>query len=378
MVNFPGRNGRRRRVLNDEVLSASSSHAALRAIADDDVRDTPRYSDAAGVENHPQVTDFVPRQYRTIALLVLVGGVATAVLGALHYFGSSLADVFGMTTPGPFDLAAPGSMASWVSAVVLLLCSVLCMLIYSIRRHQIDDYRGRYRVWLAAAAACLLLSLNSVAALHDVLASAGSHLIGWSLLRDGSIWWLTLAGLPLSWTFARTLLDAKECRVATVLYFAAALSYSAGAAAYFGALPSSNSQIDSTVAGTALVLGHWMLLSAAVAYARFVVLDAQGLVAARPKTKHLRKTAAMSAAKVAPSPTAPKSLLATAGYSRQRPAHDLQPAKPAEPDQWVDGSRPERDRYNDDDESESSGDSRRLSKADRKRLRKFKTQNRAA
>ena len=31
--------------------------------------DAPRYSDAAGVENHPQITDFVPRRYRTIALL---------------------------------------------------------------------------------------------------------------------------------------------------------------------------------------------------------------------------------------------------------------------------------------------------------------------
>ena len=36
MVNFPGRNGRRRRVLNEEVLSASSAHVALRAVADGD------------------------------------------------------------------------------------------------------------------------------------------------------------------------------------------------------------------------------------------------------------------------------------------------------------------------------------------------------
>ena len=109
MVNFPGRNGRRRRVLNEEVLSASSSHAALRAVDRDDAsREAPRYSDAAGVENHPQITDFVPRRYRTIALLVLVGVVTTA-----RDWRAALlrADAGGSLpacrTSRPFDLAAP-------------------------------------------------------------------------------------------------------------------------------------------------------------------------------------------------------------------------------------------------------------------------------
>ena len=80
MFSLPGRNGRRRRVLNDEVLSASSSHVALRAMADgrESSQAAPRYSDAAGVENHAQVTDFIPRRYRTIALVVLaVSGCAS-------------------------------------------------------------------------------------------------------------------------------------------------------------------------------------------------------------------------------------------------------------------------------------------------------------
>ena len=36
MVNFPGRNGRRRRVLNEEVLSASSSHARAARLSTQD------------------------------------------------------------------------------------------------------------------------------------------------------------------------------------------------------------------------------------------------------------------------------------------------------------------------------------------------------
>ena len=46
----------------------------------------PRYSEAAGVEHHPQVTDFFPRRFRTIGALAAVGVAATAVIEALHWF----------------------------------------------------------------------------------------------------------------------------------------------------------------------------------------------------------------------------------------------------------------------------------------------------
>ena len=53
--------------------------------------DAPRYSDAAGVENHPQVTDFVPRRYRTIVTLVRGRPrLQRAVLATLDYFASTI------------------------------------------------------------------------------------------------------------------------------------------------------------------------------------------------------------------------------------------------------------------------------------------------
>jgi hypothetical protein len=154
MVNFPGRNGRRRRVLNEEVLSASSSYAARQATpAGSGGTQPPRYSEAAGVENHPQITDFVPRRYRTIVFLLLTGVSTAVTLGALHYFAEKIASVAGLPELRPFDLAAPSSLADWISAVILILASGLSLMIYSLRRHRIDDIRGRYRVWLAATSA---------------------------------------------------------------------------------------------------------------------------------------------------------------------------------------------------------------------------------
>jgi hypothetical protein len=118
-----------------------------------------------------------------------------------------------------------------------------------------------------------------------------------------------------------------------------------------------------------------MLLAAGVTYARYVVLDAQGLIQARPvSTKRRAETT-----KAEPKPktvAAPATVLSAVGYARQNPPQ-IQPAKtPADSKSWIDGSRPERDSYDDADD-DSAGPSK-LSKADRKRLRKLKAQNRAA
>src|SRR3954452_19461040 len=128
MVNFPGRNDRRRRVLTEEVRSASSSRTAHRVdVADDG----PPYSDSAGVENHPQITDFVPRRYSTIALLGLFGATATAVTAALHYFVLPIASSHGMSSAAAFDLTARGNLTEWLAAMVLFMASRFCVMTYS-------------------------------------------------------------------------------------------------------------------------------------------------------------------------------------------------------------------------------------------------------
>src|SRR3954464_1751196 len=115
MVNFPGRHDRRRRVLKEEVLSASGTRSPLRMADPSQFENAPRYTDAAGVENHPQVTDFVPRRYGTIAMLVMCGAVLTAASAAAHYFLLPLAAAQGMNGAA-FDLAADGSLASLLAA----------------------------------------------------------------------------------------------------------------------------------------------------------------------------------------------------------------------------------------------------------------------
>jgi len=380
MVNLPGRD-RRRRMLKDEILSAANQHSSRRATSDDDTSDAPRYSDAAGVENHPQITDFIPRKYATIAMLTAFGVGTTAVLSALHYFAAPLAGATGVRSTSAIDVTATSSLSAWVGAVLLLTASAVSLMIYSIRRHRIDDFRGRYRVWLGASVACLALSANTVSGVHQVVADVLGHATGWSALHEGAVWWLLLAGLPLGWIATRALLDTRECRLAAGLLLAAVVNYAIALATFLGALVLEDQRIKAVTIGASMLLGHWFLLASLISYARYVILDAQGLIAIRRKTSAKREAkpepaqtttaAANSTTKTAPG------AVTVSGSSRPT----IQVAKsPADSSRWVDGSRPERDRYARDeiDDEDSDGDDRKLSKSDRKKLRKLKTQGRAA
>jgi hypothetical protein len=375
MVNFPGRNGRRRRVLNEEILSGSSSRSPFRTTADEQPAYQPmRYSDAAGVENHPQITDFVPRRYRTIMLLVTTGIASSLALAGLHYAAPWLAGAIGVAGLPPLDLASTGSIATWVATIVLLLASALCLLIYSIRRHRIDDYRGRYRIWLAASAACLVLSANSVAGLHHLLAYTLSHITGWTAMRAGAVWWLAVAGLPLAWIAFRTLRDVLDSRLATALWVAAIGCYLVAAACYLGFVAAFGARIDSMLDAVLALIGHWLMLAAVVSYSRYVVLDAQGLIPVRTRAQRVENTASASQQKK----PAATSVLAAGGYVQKKASETQRVESSTHSKTWVDGSKPEPKRYDDEADDDSTDGSPKLSKADRKRLRKLKTQNRAA
>ena len=383
MVNLPGRD-RRRRILKDEILSASNNHASLRTTSDGGTSgDAPRYTDAAGVENHPQITDFIPRRYPTIAILVMIGAGLTTAMAALHDFARPIAAATGLQNTAAIEFDAYGSLSSWLAAVVLLMASATCLLTYSIRRHRIDDYRGRYRVWLGAALACFIVSANSVAGLHQVVADVLMHVTGWSALRDGAMWWLVLAGLPITWIVVRSMLDMRECRVATALLFAAVASYSVSAAAFLDLTghPSSAGEIANDRCEPAVgALVDPRIGSRLCPLRRARCPGSSTDSASSHNQAHREIGASQSGAAPSTSSTtksAPTVLSAT-GYLRST----IQAAKtPADSSCWVDGSRPERDRYDattTTDDDDSSGDDRKLSKSDRKRLRKLKAQGRAA
>jgi len=381
-------------VLKEDVLSASSSHHVMRAVGRNATDEqAPRYSDAASVENHPQVTDFVPRRFRAIAVVVALGLASTTVLEVLHTYVGRLSSVLGPWATAAIDLTASGSLAAWLSAVLLLMASATCLLIYSLRRHKIADFRGRYRIWLAGAAACLLLSIDSVAALHRLLAVAATHFTHWTALRADAVWWLALGVIPLSWIAVRMLLDVSESRLASSAFVASIAAYVVATFSYLGWLPAVDPLREPMVTVGATLVGHWLLLVTTVSYARFVVLDAQGLVLVRTSRRSSRSKsnqahglsqADQESTAMGTRPTDTDRRDDRSGEDEDVPLvsdmksfrRQLKNTKRSSGStQWIDGS--ESDLPAEVDDAPDSGH-RKLSKSERKRLRKLKARDRAA
>jgi hypothetical protein len=383
MANILGRNDRRRRVLNEEALSASTAHLALRRAEDDDApANSARYSERAGVEHHPQVTDFLPRRFSTFALLGGAAVISTAVVEALYWYVDPVTTEFSGGAIGPLVMQVAAGIEAWMSAMLLLVAAATCVMIYSLRRHRIDDIRGRYRVWLGASVACVAMSIDSVAPLHSAFATAATHFTGWTALRANSAWWLAAAGIPLAWVAVRAWLDARESRLAATALGAAYTLYGVSIGAYLAAWPAEDPRVGTMAASAATLIGQWMLLLGAVAYGRYVVLDAQALIPARARrSKRASQSATASKSEKAQQPmTAKAEPVASAPANtlrafRQGMREAAEERKEAPSSRWVDGSAPVDEDYDDE-----SGDDRgrKLSKADRKRLRKLKAQNRAA
>lgn len=377
MSRFLGRDSRRRRVLNEEALSASAAHLALRAVTPDEPAEgAPRYGEAALREEQWRVTDLLPHRFRTIGVLAAAALLTIAAVEALHWFVAPVAGTYGFDTAAAFDLAGPRGLAAWFAAMVLALASATSALVYSLRRHRIDDFHGRYRVWLAAAVACALLSIESVAPTHRLWSAAAAYYTGWTALRDHAAWWLLLAGPPLVWIALRTWLDARESRLAAATLGLAFIACGVSLGSYLGLGPAIASPMEVMVTSGAMLAGQWLLLLGIVSYGRFVVRDAEGLNPAGPRERTAKKSVELSVAVVTKDRevkhVGPSTTPAAASAPLRAFRENAERATPAEskPTQWVDGSEPEAEIYDDGEQADYSG--RKLSKADRKRLRRQK------
>jgi len=354
MASSMARDGRRRRVLNEEVRSASGANLAPFHTAGGDP-DAPRYGEQAGVEHHPQVTDFVPRRKRTMLVTLLAGLSTAAAAQALIHFAETIAAAVPGITAALVDKLAHG-VTAWTSAIALVTIALLAKLMYSLRRHRVDDYQGRYRVWRWVAWSALLASVNSVVGAHELFAHAAIGATGYSLTSAGSEWWLAPLTLVGGWIFIQLLLEGSESRGSLMLMLVASLCYSIAAAGALGFAPAALGPWVAAAIGAATLAGHTMLLVGMMVFARYVVLDVQGLIDHSPRP-------ASPKAPRKPAEQAPPLKLATATAPETK---TTPPAVHAAPSHDCSAAAAE---YEDDHAV------RRLSKAEKKRLRK---QNRAA
>jgi hypothetical protein len=346
---------RRRRVLHEEVRQAALQ--ATIPMSTIDGAPTPRYGEQAGVEHHPQITDYIPRRNTTILAVVAGGAAVAGGAEALAHSAGTIAGIAAGVTAEQIASVAAGATA-WTAAILGITTALTARLIFSLRRHRIDDVRGRYRVWRWVARGATLLSINAIVGLHTLVASVATAATGWSLTAGGAEWWLAPTVIVAGWLGVRLLQEIAESRGTVALLATATTCYGVAAAGALGWSPAALGAWSDVLTTALPLVGHAFALAAGLTFARYVVLDVQELIEHKP-----RKTAKPSTA-----PREPAAAVAQASTAPAAPGHESAPAarglaRPTDIDAAAD----------DDDESQ---DGQYLSKAERKRLRK--QQRRAA
>jgi hypothetical protein len=382
------RDDRRRRVLNDETLGDAVRPQPEEAEAPSTRRSSRgprkparRYSEAALMDGQPRLTDLIPKRPLTFVLIFLGGLLLIAGLETAYYYMPILGVHATDGRVEAIDLDGEGTLAVWFSSALLSLAGLTALVTFAVRRQRMDDYHGRYRIWLWGAMCWFLMSLDETASLHEGFKEMMSHLTGRRLMGDGSLWWVMPYMLLLGVVGFRLLLDMRDSRWATALFLLTAVSLALAVVTQLGwILPESGARGVMLEEGCEM-LGFLLLLLCMGVYARHVILDAQGLLpqrAARPK-----KARKESRSKDVDAESAKKSDVVDAKPSRSSDAAKAAPSKPvtSEPakkpalasgsQQVTLGSTKLRVDQPDDDEPRQ-----RMSKADRKAIRRQQQEER--
>ena len=351
MARNTARVGRRRRVLNEEVLSASNiATRSGTASRDLEPGDTPRYGAGANIENHPQVTSFVPRRFRTLSMIALFGLGTAAIAEVIAFYGRPLSELLqGVSLEELTDVFC-NRLIAWTSATLLLLTAAYAQLVYLLRRHRVDDYRGRYRVWRASSWAAIALSLNCVLGVHTLVARVLGNVVDFQMLPANAGWWLIPAALFGGGLLIKLVLDVSECRGALVGYLLSIACLAIAGIHSAGWSPLWASGFPDMLSRALPLAGYTFALVGTLLFARYVILDVQGLI------EHATPTIALH-----------KAYEADEEVQDETDATHTTDDEQSDTSAWIDGSEPE---WVDDED-------RPLSKAERKRLRKQKSRRAA-
>jgi len=349
------------------------------------------YSPAVLAERQPRVVDFLPIRPLYVAALILLGLTGIAAIEAIHIHAAGWILPRGAGQLAALDVSARGSLAAWYSSLLLLLATIGGLITFAIRAHRVDDYRGRYRVWLWTTAALAWLSLDAATGLHDALGlaitmAAGRPAASASLAATATMTWLAIYGLVLGTLGIRLAIEVWPSLPSFAGLLIAGLLYLCGGLMQQGLLIAGTPLAQSVAESTAAMLAHLALTASIGLYARHVYLDATGRLKvyidpdrkrAKPKSRAKLKVvkddkpgdSEESAEKPAQRPAAAKSTeparFGAAASNNSKPGASI--AKSSL-------SSPQYDSDDDDDDDASDYGGEKLSKSERRRLKKLARQ----
>lgn len=243
-----------------------------------------RYGPLARREKQMPITALLPLRRWTILVVGLSGATAVVCLAAAYGQVWLHQDRVPIPIRRLVDVGRTDSLASCLLAFFWLVIAATSLLVFQIRRHRSDDYRGTYRLWLWVTIASVIVAIDHLTRWREIGSAAAVALLGWPPGYARLYWQIPAASIGVG-LLVRLLIEVRECPrhwlgyagwVAGILVATAAgtLSGSPGA-----------DMLPDMVAFVSTGLGTLALWTSVLAYGRHVALEAEGIAPVRKTTR---------------------------------------------------------------------------------------------
>jgi hypothetical protein len=292
LMAFRRNNARRRRLAMDPVAPVGveacvvSDSSCESPTADRLLKAQSRhYAFGANRRCQPKTTDLIPKRICSYLLVVLGLLAVLWLMTFLARQSSQWSAYLGESGTRLLAIRGQGSLANWFSSFLLIITGVASLQIYALRKHRCDDYRGTYRLWIWMAALLILASINCVSDLTGVVGNLVSGMLGGEFANRAWIP-LSLQLVALSGLTIRGIYEVRASLGSLVLVIFVWSAYVAAIVLQYPAARESLADMGpNTMLGNCLLFGTTGLFLAHITYARYVFLDAHGLIKQRMNLK---------------------------------------------------------------------------------------------
>lgn len=282
---------RRRRVALDQTQSAPSDVAVQEQCAEpvtEESRKTVARSYTPGARRSRQfrTTDLIPKRIWSVTAVIALLLSAIAGLNLLHLNSPNWIGVIGADGIAALSLDSGQGLSVWYSNFLLLLTSCVSLQLYLLRQHRRDDYKGSYRIWLWLAVIFLIASAASVTGISTMCRNVVSSLLGSETIGTSLVWIVSIKLTGLTLLVVRGLIEVRYSRLAVAGLLTVLLAY--GMANLIIEIPdvrAQSSEFIHAALGNCLLIGCTALFVSVLGFARFVYLDANGLIQARDRSE---------------------------------------------------------------------------------------------
>ncbi|MCY2994165.1 MAG: hypothetical protein NTY19_40760 [Planctomycetota bacterium] len=277
---------------------------------------TVAYPAAALADRQPSIMTLIPRRRWTLVVILLAGLSVIAAFEAAYGNLLLWPQELWPCACRSLDLRARGELAACFSFVLLAATAIQSLLIYRLRRHRLDDYRGRYRLWTWIPLVWIGMGLGVSTHAGDDLADLVARLCGAKTSQATALWTPLVLGSAWLMISTRLAIEVRRSRTSLAFLVIATCGYLTANLVGSGLLAPTSEVLQVMTVSSAAMVGYLATFLAIATYSRHVFLEAHGMLAARSRTKAATKRKRAPAAVKADESSKPTKTVATESASR--------------------------------------------------------------